>query len=77
TVASLAPLALLAGFAPAASAAADTATRGLWTVSTRGDTVLVKLIYTTPPDEYYTYLCVAALGTGESGNAEIYRANYQ
>lgn len=77
TVSLLAPLALLAGFAPAASAAADTDTRGLWTVSTRGDTVLVKLMYTSPPDEDYPFICVAALGTGESGIAEIFGANYQ
>ncbi|UZF44444.1 hypothetical protein [Rhodococcus rhodochrous] len=77
TVSLLAPLALLAGFASAASAAADTDTRGLWTVSTRGDTVLVKLMYTSPPDEDYPFICVAALGTGESGIAEIFGANYQ
>lgn len=76
TVALLAPLALLAGFAPGAGAA-DTDTRGMWTVSTRGDTVVLKLIYTSPPDEDRPFLCVAALGTGESGTAEIYGANYQ
>lgn len=76
TVSLLAPLALLAGFAPGAGAA-DTDTRGMWTVSTRGDTVLLKFIYTSPPDEDYPHYCIAALDTGVAGAAQIYYANYE
>lgn len=39
--------------------------------------MLVKLMYTSPPDEDHPFICVAALGTGESGIAEIFGANYQ
>ena len=72
----LAPVALLAGFAPGVGAA-DTDTRGMWTLSTRADSVVLKFIYTSPPDEDYPFFCTTALGTGESGTAEIYGANYQ
>lgn len=75
--AALAPLALAAALAPTAQAA-DTGTRGLWTLSTRGDTVVLKFVYTAPPeDEDAPYRCVAVLDTGRSVTAGIGGTNYR
>lgn len=72
--------ALLFGSAPAVADAPDhhrrERTHGLWSVTTRNDTVSVKFSYARPPDEDYPLLCQAALDDGRPLIAEIWFANH-
>lgn len=73
---------LLLGFTP--GALADTPdkhhrerTHGLWSVSTREDTVTVKFGYTRAPDKDYPHYCAAILATGEVLGADIWYSAHE
>lgn len=76
-VALAAPLALMTGLAPTASAV-DPYPYGSWSVSVRENTITVKFIYYRAPEADHPHYCNAVIdGIPDVRVAEIYYAEYE